>query len=59
MKRLSPIHYQNVYDSLSAHPGGMNELKKKIFFWPKACLWTGHTFTVYSSGEGIEKIFSI
>jgi uncharacterized circularly permuted ATP-grasp superfamily protein len=48
-------HYQNVYDSLSGIPadelGKKEELAKSLF------MSQGITFTVYSSGEGIEKIF--
>ena len=49
------LHYQNVYDSLSRIPadelGKKEELAKSLF------MSQGITFTVYSSGEGIEKIF--
>jgi len=48
-------HYQNIYDSLSGIPadelGKKEELAKSLF------MSQGITFTVYSSGEGIEKIF--
>jgi uncharacterized circularly permuted ATP-grasp superfamily protein len=49
------LHYQNVYESLSRSPpdelGKKEELAKSLF------MSQGITFTVYSSGEGIEKIF--
>jgi len=48
-------HYQNVFDSLSSiaadELGKKEELAKSLF------MSQGITFTVYSSGEGIEKIF--
>jgi uncharacterized circularly permuted ATP-grasp superfamily protein len=48
-------HYRNVLESLSAIPsdelGKKEELAKSLF------MAQGITFTVYSSGEGIEKIF--
>jgi len=49
------LHYRNVYNSLSSIPaeelGKKEELAKGLF------MSQGITFTVYSSGEGIEKIF--
>jgi uncharacterized circularly permuted ATP-grasp superfamily protein len=47
--------YQNVYDFLRHIPP--NELSKKEEFARKLFMSQGITFTVYSSGEGIEKIF--
>lgn len=48
-------HYQNVYDSLSNIPS--DELSKKEELAKSLFMSQGITFTVYSSGEGIEKIF--
>jgi uncharacterized circularly permuted ATP-grasp superfamily protein len=47
--------YQNVYDFLSRIP--TSELNKKEDLAKKLFMSQGITFTVYSSGEGIEKIF--
>jgi uncharacterized circularly permuted ATP-grasp superfamily protein len=47
--------YQNVYDFLRHVPP--NELSKKEELAKKLFMSQGITFTVYSSGEGIEKIF--
>jgi uncharacterized circularly permuted ATP-grasp superfamily protein len=49
------LHYQNVYDSLSRIPA--DELGKKEELARGLFMSQGITFTVYSSGEGIEKIF--
>ncbi len=48
-------HYQNVYNFLRSVP--REELNKKEEFSKKLFMSQGVTFTVYSSGEGIEKIF--
>lgn len=48
-------HYQNVYASLSNIPA--DELSKKEELAKSLFMSQGITFTVYSSGEGIEKIF--
>lgn len=48
-------HYQNVFDFLQNIPG--DELSKKEELAKKLFMSQGITFTVYSSGEGIEKIF--
>lgn len=48
-------HYQNVYNFLRSIP--QEELKQKEEFSKKLFMSQGVTFTVYSSGEGIEKIF--
>ena len=47
--------YRNVFDSLSAIPS--DELSKKEELARNLFMAQGVTFTVYSSGEGIEKIF--
>lgn len=47
--------YQNVFDFLQRIPPG--ELSKKEELAKKLFMSQGITFTVYSSGEGIEKIF--
>jgi uncharacterized circularly permuted ATP-grasp superfamily protein len=47
--------YQNVYDFLRSITG--DELSKKEDLAKKLFMSQGITFTVYSSGEGIEKIF--
>jgi uncharacterized circularly permuted ATP-grasp superfamily protein len=47
--------YQGVYDFLSHTP--IDELNKKEELAKKLFMSQGITFTVYSSGEGIEKIF--
>jgi len=49
------LHYQNVYDSLSSIAA--DELSKKEELAKSLFMSQGITFTVYSSGEGIEKIF--
>jgi uncharacterized circularly permuted ATP-grasp superfamily protein len=49
------LHYQNVYDSLSRIPA--DELGKERGIGQSLFMSQGITFTVYSSGEGIEKIF--
>lgn len=49
------VQYQNVYDFLRRIPA--NELSKKEELAKKLFMSQGITFTVYSSGEGIEKIF--
>jgi len=49
------LHYQNVYDSLSSISS--DELIKKEELAKNLFMSQGITFTVYSSGEGIEKIF--
>ncbi len=49
------VHYQNVYDSLSSISA--DELIKKEELARSLFMSQGITFTVYSSGEGIEKIF--
>lgn len=49
------LHYQNVYNSLSSIPA--DELSKKEELAKSLFMAQGITFTVYSSGEGIEKIF--
>jgi len=49
------LHYQNVFDFLQSIPG--DELSKKEELAKKLFMSQGITFTVYSSGEGIEKIF--
>jgi len=48
-------HYQNVFNSLSSIPA--DELSKKEELARGLFMSQGITFTVYSSGEGIEKIF--
>jgi uncharacterized circularly permuted ATP-grasp superfamily protein len=48
-------HYQNVFSSLSSIPA--DELSKKEELARGLFMSQGITFTVYSSGEGIEKIF--
>src|SRR5688500_1704494 len=48
-------HYRNVVDFLQRIPPG--ELSKKEELAKKLFMSQGITFTVYSSGEGIEKIF--
>jgi uncharacterized circularly permuted ATP-grasp superfamily protein len=48
-------HYQHVYETLSHLP--VDELLKKEVLAKSLFLSQGITFTVYSSGEGIEKIF--
>lgn len=48
-------HYQNVFDFLQKIPA--DELSKKEELARKLFMSQGITFTVYSSGEGIEKIF--
>ncbi|MBL0743523.1 circularly permuted type 2 ATP-grasp protein [Chryseolinea lacunae] len=48
-------HYQNVFNSLSSIPA--DELSKKEELAKGLFMSQGITFTVYSSGEGIEKIF--
>ena len=48
-------HYKNVFDSLSNIPA--DELSKKEELAKSLFMSQGITFTVYSSGEGIEKIF--
>jgi uncharacterized circularly permuted ATP-grasp superfamily protein len=48
-------HYQNVFDSLSSIAA--DELSKKEELAKSLFMSQGITFTVYSSGEGIEKIF--
>lgn len=48
-------HYRNVLESLSAIPS--DELSKKEDLAKSLFMSQGITFTVYSSGEGIEKIF--
>jgi uncharacterized circularly permuted ATP-grasp superfamily protein len=47
--------YKNVFDFLSAIPA--DELNKKEELARRLFMSQGITFTVYSSGEGIEKIF--
>ncbi len=47
--------YQGVYDFLSRIP--LDELNKKEELAKRLFMSQGITFTVYSSGEGIEKIF--
>src|SRR5688500_9235675 len=49
------LHYQNVFNFLLNIPG--DELSKKEELAKKLFMSQGITFTVYSSGEGIEKIF--
>ena len=49
------LHYQNVFNFLLSIPG--DELSKKEELAKKLFMSQGITFTVYSSGEGIEKIF--
>jgi uncharacterized circularly permuted ATP-grasp superfamily protein len=49
------LHYQNVFNFLRNIPG--DELSKKEELAKKLFMSQGITFTVYSSGEGIEKIF--
>lgn len=49
------LHYQNVYNSLSSIAA--DELSKKEELAKSLFMSQGITFTVYSSGEGIEKIF--
>src|SRR5688500_347063 len=49
------LHYQNVFDFLQSIPE--DELSKKEELAKKLFMSQGITFTVYSSGEGIEKIF--
>lgn len=48
-------HYRGVYDFLRRIPA--NELNKKEELAKKLFMSQGITFTVYSSGEGVEKIF--
>ena len=48
-------HYQNVANFLLTIPG--DELNKKEELAKRLFMSQGITFTVYSSGEGIEKIF--
>jgi uncharacterized circularly permuted ATP-grasp superfamily protein len=48
-------HYQNVVNFLTEIPG--DELLKKEELAKRLFMSQGITFTVYSSGEGIEKIF--
>jgi uncharacterized circularly permuted ATP-grasp superfamily protein len=48
-------HYQNVAEFLLQIPG--DELSKKEELAKRLFMSQGVTFTVYSSGEGIEKIF--
>ena len=48
-------HYRAVYDFLRKIPA--NELSKKEDLAKKLFMSQGITFTVYASGEGIEKIF--
>lgn len=48
-------HYRNVLESLSSIPP--DELSKKEDLAKSLFMAQGITFTVYSSGEGIEKIF--
>ncbi|MEJ1242327.1 circularly permuted type 2 ATP-grasp protein [Chryseolinea sp. T2] len=48
-------HYRNVLESLSSIPS--DELSKKEELAKSLFMAQGITFTVYSSGEGIEKIF--
>lgn len=47
--------YQNIYEFLQAIP--LDELNKKEELAKRLFMSQGITFTVYSSGEGIEKIF--
>src|SRR5277367_1638762 len=47
--------YQNVYEFLQTIP--LDELNKKEDMARRLFMSQGITFTVYSSGEGIEKIF--
>ncbi|MBL7856402.1 MAG: circularly permuted type 2 ATP-grasp protein [Cyclobacteriaceae bacterium] len=49
------LPYQNVYDFLRQTP--VDELNKKEELAKRLFMSQGITFTVYSSGEGIEKIF--
>jgi uncharacterized circularly permuted ATP-grasp superfamily protein len=49
------LHYQNVFNFLLSIPG--DELSKKEELAKKLFMSQGITFTVYSDGEGIEKIF--
>jgi uncharacterized circularly permuted ATP-grasp superfamily protein len=49
------LHYQNVFNFLRNIPD--DELSKKEELAKKLFMSQGITFTVYSSGEGIEKIF--
>ena len=49
------VQYQNIFDFLRSIPG--EELNKKEELAKKLFMSQGVTFTVYSSGEGIEKIF--
>jgi uncharacterized circularly permuted ATP-grasp superfamily protein len=49
------VQYQNVFDFLQGIPP--NELSKKEELAKKLFMSQGITFTVYSSGEGVEKIF--
>jgi uncharacterized circularly permuted ATP-grasp superfamily protein len=49
------LHYRNVVDFLQRIPP--DELSKKEELAKKLFMSQGITFTVYSSGEGIEKIF--
>src|SRR5215207_6933862 len=49
------LHYQNVFNFLLSIPG--DELSKKEELAKTLFMSQGITFTVYSSGEGIEKIF--
>ena len=49
--------YQNVFDFLQRIPN--DELSQKEELAKKLFMSQGITFTVYSSGEGIEKNFSI
>lgn len=48
-------HYQNVFESLSSIPA--DELSKKEELAKSLFMSQGITFTVYSSGEGIERYF--
>ena len=49
------FQYRNVFDFLQRIPA--DELSKKEELAKKLFMSQGITFTVYSSGEGIEKIF--
>ncbi len=49
------LPYQNIYEFLQAIP--LEELNKKEELAKRLFMSQGITFTVYSSGEGIEKIF--
>ncbi len=53
-ERIRP-HYQNIYNFLLNIPG--DDLSKKEELAKRLFMSQGITFTVYSSGEGVEKIF--